>query len=184
MLNESWYNRRPNKHDRWARKTGCPVKGGVIIAMGEMMATDAEGFAVRCSEADAETARALGMAEETYDNRGGADGAITATAIVDTFGFVDAGDAAGGAVYVVDVPSGEPAHAPPMTLEDQVGTNGSGARVVQHVTSTPNGPKCGTCIAISGGLAWVHVEAVWPNPIKFYGQVGHIGTGEPFNVPA
>lgn len=159
---ENWSERRPRKCERTLEKTGCPVKGGVLIEMGELMARDSGGFAVRCSEASATTASVLGVARETYDNRTGADGAVLAVAMLDTFGFVDSGDSAvGSSVYIVDAVSGAPAHTPPVTLADQVGTNGAAARVVQHATSTPNGPKAGVCTDISGGYAWISITNNW-----------------------
>ncbi|MFX5187570.1 hypothetical protein ABTC69_18670, partial [Acinetobacter baumannii] len=53
-----------------------PVKGGVIIYAGAMVAVDTSGRAVPAS-ADT-TLVVIGRAEARYDNSGGVDGAIRA----------------------------------------------------------------------------------------------------------
>lgn len=52
-----------------------PVKGGVTIYQGALVAIDANGYAIPGKKAAGITA--AGRAEETADNAGGADGAIS-----------------------------------------------------------------------------------------------------------
>ncbi|TCL43215.1 hypothetical protein [Harryflintia acetispora] len=52
-----------------------PVKGGVTIYQGALVAVDANGYAIPGKKAAGITA--AGRAEETADNAGGADGAIS-----------------------------------------------------------------------------------------------------------
>ena len=57
---------------RGARTLGLPVKAGVTIYQGALVAVGADGYAVPAKKA--ENLRAAGRAEETVDNRDGTDG--------------------------------------------------------------------------------------------------------------
>lgn len=57
---------------RGARTLGLPVKAGVTIYQGALVAVGADGYAVPAKKA--ENLKAAGRAEETVDNRDGTDG--------------------------------------------------------------------------------------------------------------
>lgn len=57
---------------RSARNLSLPVKAGVVIYQGALVAVGADGYAIPAQKA--ENLRAAGRAEETVDNTNGADG--------------------------------------------------------------------------------------------------------------
>ena len=77
----------------------APIKGGIIIPQGALVDRDASGYAVNA--ATNTTGKALGVAQQTYDSTGLADGALVGDFQFGTWAF--ANSAAGDAITIADV---------------------------------------------------------------------------------
>ncbi|KMO32487.1 hypothetical protein [Methylobacterium aquaticum] len=113
-----------------------PVKGGVVIWQGGMVAIDATGLAVPAAAVAAH--RVIGITKARADNRSGADGDIRVRAEPGIYRF--ANSAAADAIALTDI--GQPAYV----VDDQTvaKTSNSNAR-----------PVAGTIFDVDAQGVWV-----------------------------
>lgn len=112
---------------REGKRLSLPVKAGVVIYQGALVAVGADGYAIPAKKA--ENLRAAGRAEETADNTSGSDGAVCVTVLRGAFIWENSGSSAVAAKDLLG----------PCYMEDDqtvgnVGTGASLAGIVLAVT--------------------------------------------------
>jgi hypothetical protein len=113
--------------ERAMKQVGHPVEEDAVILKGSLVALNAAGFAVPCTEAT--TLKCAGMAEESLDNTGGDDGDLTCVIRYGCFKWANA--TAGDAITQADV--GLPAYGVDHQTVSDVATGRSIVGVIVSV---------------------------------------------------